>query len=336
MPGKSSRGWKASLRTVAVAGPATAMSCSDVVRHHPPQLKLSSAVAAASCPATPCPFPALPFSQSQQAKFAVYSKMQESLEAALPNKQEEDEKDQPAEMEYLNSRCILFTYFQGDIGSVVDEHFSRALNQASSFNSESVLSKSKAGLNPLWRENSAIASQRSGFPASFWTSSYQTPPPPCLAGVHHDFPVTAPSTFSTADPSNWPGHTLHQTVPPPPPPPSMSESWHYPLASQVSPTYGHMHDVYMHHHHPHAHMHHHHHPPTSHLDPGYRPLLMPSVCTGKIPPPHCDAARTDSTTVTSATSAWAGTFHGTVDIVPTFGFDTGIQHQEKSKETSWF
>lgn len=77
--------------------------------------------------------------------------MQESLEAALPNKQEEDEKDQPAEMEYLNSRCVLFTYFQGDIGSVVDEHFSRALNQASSVNPEPVISKSKMGLNPLWR-----------------------------------------------------------------------------------------------------------------------------------------------------------------------------------------
>lgn len=77
--------------------------------------------------------------------------MQESLEVTLPSKQEEDEKDQPAEMEYLNSRCVLFTYFQGDIGSVVDEHFSRALSQASSFNPETTLTKSKAGLSPLWR-----------------------------------------------------------------------------------------------------------------------------------------------------------------------------------------
>uniref|UniRef100_A0A8D2N7L4 Vestigial like family member 3 n=1 Tax=Zonotrichia albicollis TaxID=44394 RepID=A0A8D2N7L4_ZONAL len=88
---------------------------------------------------------------SHLKKLAVYNKMQESLEVSLPSKQEEDEKDQPAEMEYLNSRCVLFTYFQGDIGAVVDEHFSRALSQASSFNSETALSKSKAGLNPLWR-----------------------------------------------------------------------------------------------------------------------------------------------------------------------------------------
>lgn len=72
--------------------------------------------------------------------------MQETLEVTLSNKQEEDDKDQPTEMEYLNSRCVLFTYFQGDIGSVVDEHFSRALNQANNFNSEAVLSKTKTDL----------------------------------------------------------------------------------------------------------------------------------------------------------------------------------------------
>lgn len=40
---------------------------------------------------------------------------------------------QPAETEYLSSRCVLFTYFQGNIGDVVDEHFSRALSQSSTF-----------------------------------------------------------------------------------------------------------------------------------------------------------------------------------------------------------
>lgn len=43
---------------------------------------------------------------------------------------------QPAETEYLSSRCVLFTYFRGDIGDVVDEHFSRALSQPSAFSND--------------------------------------------------------------------------------------------------------------------------------------------------------------------------------------------------------
>ncbi|NXU05403.1 VGLL3 protein, partial [Buphagus erythrorhynchus] len=250
-----------------------------------------------------------------QKKLAVYNKMQESLEVTLPSKQEEDEKDQPAEMEYLNSRCVLFTYFQGDIGSVVDEHFSRALSQASSFSSETALSKSKAGLNPLWRESSTISSQRSGFPTSFWTSSYQhPPPPPCLSGAHPDFPVTAPGTFPTPDPSSsWPGHALHQSGPPPAP--AASEPWHYPLAaSQVSPPYAHLHDVLVPRRPPGA---------PGHPAARYGSLLLPPVRAPRIPAPQSDGAKADPAAVTSATSAWAGAFHGTLDIVPGFGFDAG-------------
>ncbi|XP_057874520.1 transcription cofactor vestigial-like protein 3 isoform X2 [Melospiza georgiana] len=301
------------------------MSCSDVAMQQP---------GAAACGAPR-------YLAAPAQKLAVYNKMQESLEVSLPSKQEEDEKDQPAEMEYLNSRCVLFTYFQGDIGAVVDEHFSRALSQASSFNSETALSKSKAGLNPLWRESSTISSQRSGFPTSFWTSSYQPPPPPCLSGVHPDFPVTAPGTFpaAAAEPGSWPGHGLHQTAPAPAP--AAAEAWPYPLASQVSPSYAHMHDVYVHRHHPHhAHVHHHHHPHhhAQHREPRYGSLLVPSVraaAAARIPAAQPDGAKAEPAAA-GATSAWAGAFHGTVDIVPTFGFDTGLQHQDKSKETAWF
>ncbi|XP_074155894.1 transcription cofactor vestigial-like protein 3 isoform X2 [Sminthopsis crassicaudata] len=324
------------------------MSCAEVMYHPQPYgatQYLPNSVAAAACPTA---YYHTASQNSQQKKLAVYSKMQESLEMTLPSKQEEEEeeedeeeeeeeeeeKDQPAEMEYLNSRCVLFTYFQGDIGSVVDEHFSRALGQHSSFHTESAISKSKMGLTPLWRDSSTLSSQRSSFPTSFWTSSYQPPPRPCLSGVHPDFSVTAPGTFAASDPGPWPGHNLHQTVPPPPPP--VSESWHYPLTSQVSPSYTHMHDVYMHHHRPHPHMHHHHHPSaSSHLDPRYGSLLMPSVHTARIPAPQ-DITKTDPTTVSTATSAWSGAFHGTVDIVPNFGFDSGLQHQDKGKESPWF
>lgn len=159
-------------------------------------------------------------------------------------------------------------------------------------------------------ESSTISSQRSSFPTSFWTSSYQhPPPPPCLSGVHPDFPVTAPGTFPTPDPTSWAGHALHQTAPPAPP--AASESWHYPLAaSQVSPPYAHMHDVYVHHRH-HA---------GAPRDPRYGSLLLPPV-RARIPAPQGDKA--EPAALASATSAWAGAFHGTVDIVPGFGFETG-------------
>lgn len=49
---------------------------------------------------------------------------------------EQKDSAQPTETEYLGSRCVLFTYFQGEIGDVVDEHFSRALNQAATFSGD--------------------------------------------------------------------------------------------------------------------------------------------------------------------------------------------------------
>ncbi|XP_030060101.1 transcription cofactor vestigial-like protein 3 [Microcaecilia unicolor] len=301
------------------------MSCLDVMHHHQP----NGAPQYLSRPTAVCT-QVHQCQVGQQKKLSAY-KMQESLEVTLPPKQEEDEKEQPADMEYLSSRCVLFTYFQGDIGAEVDGHFSRALSQASSFSPESTAAKTKTGTHPLWRESSIVSSQRSNFPPSFWNSSYQPPPPQCLGGVHSDFPTTTSGAFPATDPSGWPGHSLHQTVPPPPS--AISEPWHYPLASQTSPPYAHVHEVYMRHH-PHVHRRHHH--PSSHLDPRYGSLLIPSVRAARIPTPQCDITKTDSSTATNATSTWAGAFHSTVDIVPTFGFDTGLQSQDKSKDPPWF
>lgn len=73
-----------------------------------------------------------------------------------PTIKEEDcarEKDHPPEAEYLNSRCVLFTYFHGDISSVVDEHFSRALSQPTSYVHGSASNKSARGrpTSTSWR-----------------------------------------------------------------------------------------------------------------------------------------------------------------------------------------
>ncbi|GFR67917.1 transcription cofactor vestigial 3-like protein [Elysia marginata] len=40
---------------------------------------------------------------------------------------------QPKATHYLASNCVLLTYFQGEAASLVDEHFTRSLGQASSF-----------------------------------------------------------------------------------------------------------------------------------------------------------------------------------------------------------
>lgn len=97
-------------------------------------------------------------------KLAFYSKMQEAPESgssasvgssfsghAAASIKEEDcspEKERPPEAEYISSRCVLFTYFQGDISAVVDEHFSRALSQPSSFSLGSAKAARNAG---SWR-----------------------------------------------------------------------------------------------------------------------------------------------------------------------------------------
>ncbi|XP_018104337.1 transcription cofactor vestigial-like protein 3 isoform X1 [Xenopus laevis] len=307
------------------------MSCLDLMYHH----QVYGMRQYVPSPPAPCTsaYYHHHHHHSQQKRIAAYNKMQEALEMAHPTKQEEEEKEQPAEMEYLNSRCVLLTYFQGDIGAVVDEHFSRALSQISSFNPENTTSKSKLNTNSLWKESPSASCQRNSFPSSLWANSYQATTPPCLSGVHPDF-STAPSTFSSTDHTSWRGETLHQTIPPPPP--ASSESWHYPLASQASSPYTHMHDVYMYHHHGHPHAHHHHHLPASHLDPRYGHLLMPPVRASRISAPQCDITKTDASPANTATSAWNGALHSTVDIVPSFGFETGIQHQDKGKDSLWF
>ncbi|XP_059944118.1 transcription cofactor vestigial-like protein 1 [Mesoplodon densirostris] len=68
-----------------------------------------------------------------------------------------------------NSRCVLFTYFQGDISSVVDEHFSRALGNV----------KSPQGLSPSSQSRDVILRNDSGMPPNQWRFSSQwTKPQP--------------------------------------------------------------------------------------------------------------------------------------------------------------
>ncbi|XP_054618673.1 transcription cofactor vestigial-like protein 2a isoform X2 [Dunckerocampus dactyliophorus] len=139
-------------------------------------------------------------------KVALYSKMQDPQGGPPgPPTIKEEEKELPPGAEYLSARCVLFTYFQGDISTVVDEHFSRALSQTSSSYSPSSGHKApKDGSFPM--------SQRS-FPPSFWHSSYQSSVSSSLASAlsapHSE--LAFPGDSYSSSPLH--GHLHHQPSP---------------------------------------------------------------------------------------------------------------------------
>ncbi|KAL5009652.1 hypothetical protein ScPMuIL_011957 [Solemya velum] len=114
-----------------------------------------------------------------------------------------EKEPSPKDTRYLASNCVLLIYYSGDISTVVDEHFSRALSQ-SSF-SEGTTAKSK------------VSSLRNRpFPPSFWNSNYKQ---------HSSFPG------SRADFHFNPGSyipSLHGFS-------SFQDPWYHSLSSQTHP-----------------------------------------------------------------------------------------------------
>lgn len=200
------------------------------------------------------------------------------------------DSNQPAEAEYLSARCVLFTYFRGEIGDVVDEHFSRALSQASSFNSESkpirVTQPSASSSTGLWKDGASSLESQSN---SVWTTSCPSQPSSCVPpSVHPDYSSSSSPVSFSPDASLWTGHVFSQTNLPPPT--TLPDTWTtYSLSPSSSSGYPNVHDVYHPHSHPHMHPRHPHHPHhpmlhsypthTATLDPRFSPLLLPSVRT---------------------------------------------------------
>ncbi|KAF2982769.1 hypothetical protein EK904_004489 [Melospiza melodia maxima] len=57
--------------------------------------------------------------------------------------------------------------------------------------------------------------------------------------------------------------------------------------------------------------------------------VSPCSIEARIPAAQPDGAKAEpAAAAAGATSAWAGAFHGTVDIVPSFGFDTGSPRED--------
>ncbi|KAL0963653.1 hypothetical protein UPYG_G00309140 [Umbra pygmaea] len=244
---------------------------------------------------------------------------------------------QPAEAEYLSSRCVLFTYFHGDIGDVVDEHFSRALNQPSAFTGETKANRSISGSAGVWKDSLSPAEGQCGsLSSSLWGGGYPSQTSPCLP-VHPDFHVP--------DGALWAGHALPQ--PSLPPPGSLSDPWAYSLSPQTSSGYTHVHDVYPHTH-PHVHHRHPHtvlHPHQSHgpgLDSRFSPLLIPGVKShSPVSTTHCshspgthnqvktEVEQASTSPPTLAPLAWPAAHH-----IPLDSYDPGLD-QDKVKAV-WF
>ncbi|XP_037518811.1 uncharacterized protein DDB_G0271670 isoform X1 [Rhipicephalus sanguineus] len=76
----------------------------------------------------------------------------------------------PGDAHYVSDNCVVFTYYSGDISSVVDEHFSRALSESGAYDGTAG-SSCKSGASQL--KDAPPMAQRN-FPASFW-NCHQSP-----------------------------------------------------------------------------------------------------------------------------------------------------------------
>ncbi|XP_078699850.1 transcription cofactor vestigial-like protein 2 [Branchiostoma floridae x Branchiostoma belcheri] len=224
--------------------------------------------------------------------------------------------EKPPEAEYINSKCVLFTYFSGDCNSVVDEHFSRALSQPSSFGTDTTASAttSKAETS-AWKsvgDTTSPMAQRN-FPPSFWNSAYQ-PPTSSLTSPHPDplHPYTDPYHPHTSalhshhyNPDPWHPYALGA---------SSQSSYHQPIH----------HDMYSM-------------ASSSHFNPRYSSLLIqPTVRPGRLPavPGQCDLGKPDS----AWTRPYGADQMGT--DFPGLATDRSLEHhgQESavSKDLYWF
>uniref|UniRef100_H3DG78 Vestigial like family member 3 n=1 Tax=Tetraodon nigroviridis TaxID=99883 RepID=H3DG78_TETNG len=177
--------------------------------------------------------------QQQQRRLSVYSKMDQAALGAAPGRRstpdlEQKDSAQPTETEYLGSRCVLFTYFQGEIGDVVDEHFSRALNQSGTFGGDTkqIRVSQPSASNGSWKGEFNCGSEGQSTP--IWSGAYPAQSSSCLSSLHPDF-APSPVSLNHPDGSLWADHLLAQGGLPPPS--NLPDSWAYSLNSQSSSSY---------------------------------------------------------------------------------------------------
>ncbi|KAJ8247050.1 hypothetical protein GJAV_G00258200 [Gymnothorax javanicus] len=205
-----------------------------------------------------------------------------------------EKEAQPAEAEYLSSKCVLFTYFQGDIGDVVDQHFSRALSQASALSGHAHRSQTLSG--GMRRGGILSSGQCADFPSSLWSTGY--PSQSGLSSIHPDLSPSA--IFHSVEHGAWVGHGL-----PTPPPPS--DCWPYSLGTQNSGSYPQIREDYPHIHPRHA-THVMHHTFSSALDP-----RLPIACPSYSPAAHGDVSKSEMGAGSGSPPSWHISHQGSVD-----------------------
>ncbi|KAI5699727.1 hypothetical protein M8J75_007698 [Diaphorina citri] len=129
-----------------------------------------------------------------------------NLTTAADDDEDDEEVTSPggSRAQYVSANCVVFTHYSGDVESVVDEHFSRALSCTSATSSGSA-TESKTSTSTT-KECSPLTSRN--LPASFWNSNYQgaggsvTP--------HHGDFYSDPMYHSPSAAASDPWHTHYQ------------------------------------------------------------------------------------------------------------------------------
>ncbi|KAK7904100.1 hypothetical protein WMY93_016707 [Mugilogobius chulae] len=240
-------------------------------------------------------------SSSSASSSTLSSPAPSSYSAAGPRSDTEGPKDKPGapEAEYLSSRCVLFTYYQGDISSVVDEHFSRAL-------SSYMDGEGKRRAPEPHATDAPSPSGRRSFPPSFWDSNYSSP---------QSRPHCDPAPSYTVDPYASGLHPgLSHPHPHPHAHPHPPDSWGYPQPQYGPPRP--LHELYS----------------PSALEPHYGPLLMPTVRAPHLPmPSHYEVSKLEPS------SSWPSLLPpGDVSQGLALNMDTGLPQHKKAKELYWF
>ncbi|XP_072154452.1 uncharacterized protein vg isoform X2 [Bemisia tabaci] len=82
---------------------------------------------------------------------------------------DEEGEEERSTAQYVSTNCVVFTHYTGDVASVVDEHFSRALSCAAA--AASSASQDSKSSSASAKESSPMSTRN--FPASFWNSNHQ-------------------------------------------------------------------------------------------------------------------------------------------------------------------